>query len=114
MLFDSSKESSKAVKNGPGGVLKTEIYGRMPCGACQKSQKSVERAVTHIIVQDNDQYLEKDKRTLRDLTLKDSHSSDKLFIAGMDHEPANEINFILMVQTESLSIFAIKLQGNRS
>lgn len=73
MLFDSSKESSKAVKNGPGGVLKTEIYSRMPCRACQKSQKSINRAVTRIRVQDNDQYLEKDKMTLKDLTLKDSH-----------------------------------------
>lgn len=114
MLFDSSKKGSKAVKNGPGGMLKSENYGTMLCRACQKPQKSVNRAVTHIIVQDNNQYLEKDKRTLRDLTLKVSHSSDKLFIAGMDHEPADEITFFLMVQTESHSIFAIKLQGNRS
>lgn len=66
MLFDSFMDRSKAVKNGPGGVLKTKIYGRMPCRACQKSQKSVNSA--NVTIQDNDWYLDKDKRTLTDLT----------------------------------------------
>jgi len=66
------------------------------------------------IVQVNDQYLEKDKRTQRDLTLKDSHLSEQLYIAGMDHEPANEINFLLVVQTKIHAIFETELQGNRN
>lgn len=47
MLCDSSKASSKAIKKSAWGVLKTELYGRMPCRASQESQKSVNRAVAH-------------------------------------------------------------------
>lgn len=109
MLFRSSKESSKAVKNGPGGVLKQGFYVRMSCRAAQKSQKSVKRSGTHIILQGSDQYLEKDKGTQRDLTLKDPHSSDKLFTARIDHESANEVvSVFFMVHEEICFLFVIK------